>query len=69
MTHISFTSGELCDIIAALEVKEDQAYHQKKDPQLASYYLNMINQFQSVYDKLQELPGEQKVANLVLAMN
>lgn len=67
MTQISFTSGELMDIIAALEVKEDHAYQVKNDPQLAAYYLNMINQFERVIDRLSERPGEHRVANLVLA--
>jgi hypothetical protein len=29
----------------------------------------MQNQFQRIYEKLQELPGEDRVANLVLAAN
>jgi hypothetical protein len=67
MTTISFTSGELLDIISALEVKEDQALSVKNDAHLAAYYLHMIDQFQRVYDRLQERPGEQRVAELVLA--
>jgi hypothetical protein len=69
MTSISFTSGELLDIIKALEYYEDDAYFNQEDAPLASYYLSMQNQFQRIYDKLQELPGESRVANLVLAMN
>jgi len=69
MTSISFTSGELLDIIKALEYYENDAYFNQSDAQLASYYLSMQNQFQHIYDKLQELPGESRVANLVLAMN
>ena len=69
MTSISFTSGELLDIMKALEYYEDDAYFNQKDAPLASYYLSMQNQFQRIYEKLQELPGENRVANLVLAMN
>lgn len=69
MTSISFTSGELLDIIHALEIRENDAYFNKDDAQLASYYLSMQQQLQLVFDKLQELPGENRVANLVLAMN
>jgi hypothetical protein len=63
MTHISFTSGELLDIISALESKEND------DPHLASYYLYMIQQFKMVYDKLQDLIPEDRVAHFVLASN
>jgi hypothetical protein len=69
MTTISFTSGELLDIMKALEYYEDDAYYNQNDAQLASYYLSMQNQFQRIYEKLQELPGEDRVANLVLAAN
>jgi hypothetical protein len=68
MTQISFTSGELLDIISALEEKENALYL-AENPQLAAYYMNLGVQFQRIYDKLQELPGESRVANLVLAMN
>jgi hypothetical protein len=63
MTHISFTSGELLDIISALESKEND------DPHLASYYLYMIQQFKMVYDKLQDFIPEDRVAHFVLASN
>jgi hypothetical protein len=69
MTNISLTSGEILDIMSALEVQEDKAYFVKNDPQLSVYYLHMIQQFQMIYDKLQELPGEKRVANLVLTVN
>ena len=71
MTSISFTSGELLDIMKALEVQENIAYtqHGMDNPQLAAYYMNLGVQFQHIYDKLQELPGESRVANLVLAAN
>ena len=69
MTSISFTSGELLDIISALEEKENLAYLVDYDPGLAAYYMNLGNQFQRIYDKLQDFVPENRVANLVLAMN
>ena len=69
MTHISLTSGEILDIIKALEIQEDRAYMVQGDPHLASYYMNLENQFQQIYDKLQEFVPENRVANLVLAVN
>lgn len=69
MISISFTSGELLDIIKALEYYEDDAYFNKNDAHLASYYLSMQNQFELVLEKLSELQPEKRVANLVLAMN
>jgi hypothetical protein len=68
MTSISFTSGELLDIISALEEKENALYL-AENPQLAAYYMNLGVQFQKVYDKLQEFVPENRVANLVLAVN
>jgi uncharacterized protein YukJ len=68
MTSISFTSGELLDIMSALEIKLSQA-EDKKDANLAMYYFGMQNQFQRIYDKLQEFVPENRVANLVLAVN
>ena len=69
MTSISFTSGELLDIIKVLEVKENLAYIIDNDPGLSAYYMNLGNQFQRIYDKLQEFVPENRVANLVLAVN
>ena len=68
MTSISFTSGELLDIISALEEKENALYL-AENPQLAAYYMNLGVQFQKIYDKLQEFVPENRVANLVLAVN
>ena len=62
----SFTSGELLDIIAALEVKEDYSYEVQNDPHLAAYYMQLINRFQRIYDALQHLPGEHRIADLVV---
>jgi hypothetical protein len=68
MTSISFTSGELLDIISALEEKENALYL-AEDKHLAAYYMNLGVQFQKVYDRLQEFVPENRVANLVLAVN
>jgi len=68
MTSISFTSGELLDIISALEEKENALYD-AENYQLSAYYMNLGNQFQRIYDKLQDFVPENRVANLVLAVN
>jgi hypothetical protein len=69
MTSISFTSGELLDIIKALDYYENDAYYNQKDAQLAAYYMRMENQFQLVLDKLKHFTPENRVAHLVLAAN
>lgn len=66
MTQLSFTSGEIFDIIAALSEQEIAAA-KSGDHHLAAYYLNMIQQFELISVKLKELPGEKRVAHLVLA--
>lgn len=63
---ITFTSGELLDIISALEEKENFAYDVKEDQHLAAYYTNLGVKFQRMYDLLQGLPGEQRIAELVM---
>jgi hypothetical protein len=67
MTHISFTSGEIFDIISALEDRcqsaEDRGNHH-----LSAYFLNMVQQFEMITEKLNDLPGEQRVANLVMTL-
>ena len=68
MTTISFTSGQILDIIDVLEEKEDALYD-AGNKHLAAYYMNLVAQFQRVHDKLQDLPGEKRVANLVLSAN
>lgn len=60
---ITFTSGQLLDIISLLEEKEDALYD-ADDKGLAVYYMQMGIQFQRMYDLLQELPGEKRVAQL-----
>jgi hypothetical protein len=68
MKHpITLTSGELLDVIAALEVNEDEAYCIKDDPQLAAYYMNLAVKFQKIYDLLQGIPGEDRIAELVVS--
>ena len=62
---ITFTSGQLLDIIALLEEKEDALYD-AEEKGLAVYYMQMGVQFQRMYDRLQDLPGEQRVAELVM---
>jgi hypothetical protein len=66
MTTISFTSGQILDIISALEEKENELYD-AGDKHLALYYMQMGAQFQRVYDRLQDVVPEKRVANLVLA--
>lgn len=68
MTSISFTSGQLLDIISALEEKENALYD-AEDKHLAAYYMNLGNQFQRIYDKLQCIVPENRIAELVLSMN
>lgn len=67
MTSLSFTSGEILDIISALCDKEQDVYDE--NPHLSAYYLNMIQQFENVFHKLEEIPGEKRVAQLILAAN
>jgi hypothetical protein len=67
MTTVSLTSGELLDVISALCDKE-QALYDAENHHLAAYYLGIIQQFEEISHRLEELPGEERVANLVLAM-
>ena len=62
---ITFTSGQLLDLISMLEEKEDALYD-AGDKALAIYYMQMGVQFQRMYDLLQDLPGEQRVTQLVV---
>ena len=68
MTHISFTSGEISDIISALEDKAEKL-EESSQFTLANYYYNIIQQFDLIEEKLQDFVPENKVANLVLASN
>ena len=62
MTQISFTSGELMDIIALLEGKITMT-----DDFTAAYYGNIQQQFEHLLDKVKEMQPENRVAHLVLA--
>jgi len=65
MTQISLTSGEILDIIYSIKAKDRSV--RELHPHMTAYYLNIVQQFEGVYNKLQELPGEERVANLILA--
>ena len=56
------------DITSALLHKADVAA-KNEDYHLERYYINMVNQFQLIYDKLQDFAPDNQVANLVLACN
>jgi len=68
MTSISLTYGQISEIVGSLVDREFQAVD-NEDPQLAQYYRDIAIQFATILDKLEQLPGEQREANLVLAMN
>jgi hypothetical protein len=63
---ITFTSGQLLDLISMLEEKEDALYD-ADNKGLAIYYMQMGVQFQKMYDLLQGLPGEKRVAQLSIS--
>jgi len=62
---LTLTSGQLLDIIAALEEKED-AHYLAENRSLAAYYMQMGVVFQKAFDRLQDLPGEQRIVELVI---
>lgn len=66
MTSISLTSGQILDIISLLEEREDALYD-ADNKGLSAYYMQMGVQFQRIYDRLQDVQPEKRVANLVLA--
>jgi hypothetical protein len=63
---ITFTSGQLLDIISMLEEKEDALYD-ADNKGLAVYYMQMGVQFQRMYDLMKDLPGEKRVVQLVVS--
>ncbi len=70
MTQVSFTSGELMDIISLLEAK--MVSLQEKEPTTvneftAAYYGSIQSQFEHLLEKVKEMQPENRVANLVLA--
>ncbi len=68
MTQISFTSGELLDIINLIEQVAD-SLDEAENYTLATYFSNMAQQFEMLNDKLQDFVPENRVANLVLVAN
>jgi len=62
---ITLTSGQLLDIISLLEEKEDALYD-AENKALSMYYMQMGVVFQKAFDRLQDLPGEQRVVELVI---
>lgn len=68
MTQVSFTSGELFDIISALEDKAENL-EECANFHLAAYYYNIIDQLDKITEKLEDFQPENRVANLVLAVN
>jgi hypothetical protein len=61
-TQVSFTSGELMDIISLLEGKITIT-----DDYTAAYYGSIQQQFEHLLDKVKEMQPENRVAHLVLA--
>ena len=68
MTQVSFTSGELLDIISALEDKAENL-EESANFTLSNYYYNIIEQLDKITEKLEDFQPENRVANLVLAVN
>jgi len=68
MTQVSFTSGELLDIISALEDKAENL-EESANFTLANYYYNIIEQLDKITEKLEDFQPENRVANLVLIAN
>lgn len=66
MTQVSLSSGEILDIISLLSNKCMECDN-KDDGALAVYYGKLAQQFETVYDKLQEFVPENRVANLIMA--
>jgi hypothetical protein len=65
--NISFTSGQIMEISEVLREKAQQ-FHSEEAHHLGRNYSKMADQFDSVLEKLKELPGEKRVANLALLM-
>jgi len=63
--NLSLSSGEILDIIAALNKQETTADY-NEDYFLAAYYSHLASQFQNLHQHLQSRPGERKQADLVL---
>ena len=68
MTQVSFTSGELLDIISALEDKAENL-EESANFTLSNYYYNIIEQLDKITEKLEDFQPENRIANLVLIAN
>jgi len=68
MTTISFTSGELLDIISQLTAVADNL-GDAENYTLSAYYSKIVQQFEMIHDKLQDFVPEDRVANLALIAN
>lgn len=62
---LTLTSGQLLDLIALLEEKED-AHYIAENRALSAYYMQMGVVFQKAFDRLQDLPGEQRIVELAI---
>lgn len=67
MTTIELTSGEILDIVEALRCKADQALQNDK-MHLFGYYTNLAESFRPILKTLETLPGEHRIAKLVMAL-
>lgn len=65
---LTLTSGQLLDIISLLEEKED-AHYDAENRALSAYYMQMGVVFQKAFDRLQDLPGEQRIIELMISTN
>jgi hypothetical protein len=65
VTCVSLTSGQVYDVISALVDRETDAVN-TDNLHLAKYYRDIAYQFAVLEEKLKELPGEKRVANLML---
>lgn len=63
MTHVSLTSGQLLDLISLLEEKENDLYD-AGNKALSMYYMQMGVVLQKTFDRLQDLPGEDRIVHL-----
>jgi hypothetical protein len=63
--NLSLSSGEILDIISALNKQETTAdFHE--DYFLAAYYSHLASQFSQLNQHLQTRPGERRQADLML---
>lgn len=62
---ITFTSGQLLDLIDLLEEKQD-AHYDSGNRGLSLYYMQMGVQLEKMYERLQSLPGEQRIVELTI---